>query len=72
MSTYLSDEAPEHLLDYARRLLDERRVSTRAVRRIIMILEDTPETEHGLPSQTETAKMLKQWTAIDGRPQSHG
>ena len=64
----VSDEAPEYLLDYARRLLDERRVSTRVVRRIIMILEDTPETEHGLPSQTETAKMLKLWTTVDGRP----
>jgi hypothetical protein len=64
----VSDEAPEYLLDYARRLLDERRVSTRVVRKIIMILEDTPETENGMPSQTETAKMLKQWTTVDGRP----
>ena len=64
-----SDDAPEYLMDYARRLMDERRVSTRCMGHIIKMLEDQPlVNDSGLPNQTDTAKMLRQWTAVDGRP----
>jgi hypothetical protein len=71
MSNVLTDDAPEYIMDYARRLMDERRVSSRCMARVIELLEAQPQVSDGMGSQTETAKMLKQWTTVDGRPQSH-
>jgi len=66
-----ADDAPEYIMDYARRLMDELRVSSRCMARVIELLEAQPQVSDGMGSQTETAKMLKQWTTVDGRPQSH-
>jgi hypothetical protein len=56
-------------MDYARRLMEERRVSSRCMAKVVELLEAQPlVNDGGLPNQTDTAKMLRQWTSIDGRP----
>ena len=64
-----TDDAPEYVMDYARRLMEERRVSSRCMAKVVELLEAQPlVNDGGLPNQTDTAKMLRQWTSIDGRP----
>jgi hypothetical protein len=67
-----TDDAPEYVMDYARRLMEERRVSSRCMARVVELLEAQPlVNDGGLPNQTDTAKMLRQWTAVDGRPSTN-
>ncbi len=59
------DEAQGWQLDQIIRMLDERRVSGRAAARILAILDEQPGLNEMLPNQTETAKLLRQWTQYD-------
>ena len=65
----MTEEAQGWQLDQIVRMLDERRVSGRAAARILQILEEQPTVGDGLPNQTETARMLREWTDTDN---SHG
>ena len=61
----MTEEAEGWQLDQIIRLLDERRVSGRAAARILAILDEQPMVAQGLPNQTETARMLRDWTDAD-------
>ena len=64
-----TEEAQGWQLDQIVRRCEERRVSGRAAARILAILDEQPMVSQGLPNQTETARMLRDWTDSDN---SHG
>jgi hypothetical protein len=64
------EEAQGWQLDQIIQMLDERRVSGRAAARILAILDEQPPLNtNGLPSKTETAKMLREWTETNNSPE---
>ena len=65
----MTEEAEGWQLDQIIRRCEERRVSGRAAARILAILDEQPMVSQGLPNQTETARMLREWTDTDN---SHG
>lgn len=58
----ISEEAQSWQLERIEHDLYTRRVSFRAAQRIIAILDEQPMIGETLPNQTETARMLREWT----------
>jgi hypothetical protein len=65
----MTEEAPQWRLDEIIRLVEERRVGSRAAARIIEILLEQPYVNETLGNQTEVARELRKWTQNDN---SHG
>ena len=65
----MTEEAPQWRLDEIIRLVEERRVGSRAAARILEILLEQPYVNETLGNQTEVARHLRQWTQNDN---SHG
>ena len=58
----ISEEAQEWQIDAIQHALHTKRISYRAAMRILAIMDDQPALNEGLPSQTEVARQLKEWT----------